>query len=289
MYVGIDIGGTKTLVATLTDEGKIITGRRFPSDHDYFRFLDDLSQNLKQLKVDGQPASAKDLHVCAGISGLIDREKGTVHALGNLPWKDKPIRDDISKLLGSAKVLIENDARLAGLSEARLIDDKYDDILFATISTGIGGAFIQQGRIARALQDTEMGKMPLEHEGEIIQWEEFAGGRGVVKRFNCQAHEITDPASWQVIGENIAYGLGAVCSVIQPQVIVLGGSVGVHADKYSATIKNYLAKHLHPVVRQPKAILPAGRPDEAVIYGCYELAKQVREDKQVPKHGKTDS
>lgn len=278
MYVGIDIGGTKTLVATLTDEGKIITARRFPSDHDYLRFLDDLHENLKQLKLDGHLAQAAGPRACAGVSGLIDRQKGTVHALGNLPWKDKPIRDDIAKLLGGAKVLIENDSRLAGLSEARLVMDKYDDILFLTISTGIGGAFIQQGRIARALQDTEMGKMPLEHEGEIIQWEEFAGGRSVIKRFNCEAHEITDPASWRIIGRNVAYGLGAVCSVIQPEAIILGGSIGLYADRYSAVIKEYLAKHLHPVVRQPKAILPAQRPDEAVIYGCYELAKQVGED-----------
>ncbi|HUY85218.1 MAG TPA: ROK family protein [Candidatus Dormibacteraeota bacterium] len=277
MYVGIDIGGTKTLVATLSDEGKIISGRRFPSDHDYLRFLDDLGENLKQLQISGQPRA------CAGIPGLLDREKGIVRALGNLPWKDKPIRDDISKLLGGAKVLIENDSRLAGLSEARLIMDKYDDILFATISTGIGGAFIQKGRIVRALQDTEMGKMPLEHDGELIHWEEFAGGRSVVKRFNQQAHEINDPASWRVIGENIAYGLGAVCSIIQPEVIILGGSVGAQADKYSGTIMEFLAKHLHPVVRQPQAILPAQRPDEAVIYGCYDLAKQVFED------GKTDN
>lgn len=274
MYVGIDIGGTKTLVATLTDDGTIITGRRFPSDHNYLRFLDDLNENLKQLGLEGE------VRVCAGVSGLLDRDKGIVHALGNLPWKDKPIRDDISKLLDGAKVLIENDSRLAGLSEARLVMDKYDDILFATISTGIGGAFIQKGRIVRALQDTEMGKMPLEHDGEIIHWEEFAGGRGVTKRFNCEAHEITDPESWRIIGENIAYGLGAVCSVIQPQVVILGGSVGKYADKYGGYITEYLAKHLHPVVRQPKAILAAQRPDDAVIYGCYELAKQAREDGQ---------
>lgn len=272
MYVGIDIGGTKTLVASLTDEGKIISGRRFPSDHDYLRFLDDLNENLKQLKIEGRPL------VCAGIPGLLNRKTGVVHALGNLPWKDKPIRDDIAKLLGGTEVLIENDSRLAGLSEARLVMNKYDDVLFATISTGIGGAFIQKGRIAAALKDTEMGKMPLEHDGEIIQWEEFAGGRGVTKRFNRQAHEITDPDSWRLIGENIAYGLGAVCSVIQPEVIILGGSVGAHADKFSGFITEYLAKHLHPVVRQPQAILPAQRPDEAVIYGCYDLAKQVHED-----------
>ncbi|HEY5152832.1 MAG TPA: ROK family protein [Candidatus Saccharimonadales bacterium] len=271
MYLGIDIGGTKTLVATLSDKGKIIDSRHFSSNHDYRQFLKELGENLQQLELD----PGESLHCCAGIPGLLDREKGTVHALGNLPWHDKPIRDDISKLLGGTPVIIENDSRLAGLSEARLLKNKYKDVLFLTISTGIGGAFIQNGRIAKALQDTEMGKMPLLRDGEYIQWEEFAGGRGVVKRFNRRADEITDPDSWRFIGENIAYGLAAVCSVIQPEVVILGGSVGVHADKFNGVILEFLERHLHPVVRRPAAILPAQRSGEAVIYGCYDLAKQV--------------
>lgn len=268
MYVGIDIGGTKTLVAKLSDDGQIVDSRRFPSDHDYDQFLRDLETNLKELPLEG------DYKICAGVSGLLNRQAGIVHALGNLPWRDKPIRDDISKLLGGAKVLIENDSRLAGLSEAQLVKDQYHDVLFLTVSTGIGGAFIQNGRIARALQDTEMGKMPLWHDGDYVHWEEFAGGRGVVNLLHKQAVEITDPAEWRTIGENLAHGLGAVCSVLQPEVIILGGSIGKHADKYSGTIMEFLAQHLHPVVRQPEAILAARRPEEAVLFGCYDLARQ---------------
>jgi glucokinase len=268
MYVGIDIGGTKTLVAKLSDDGEIIGSQRFPSSHDYRQFLQDLGENLQQLQLE------EKFHCCAGVAGLLDREAGTVHALGNLPWHDKPIRDDISKLIGGQPAIIENDARLAGLSEAQLIKDSYNDILFATVSTGIGGAFIQNGQIVTALQNMEMGKMPLLYNGEFTNWEEFAGGRGVVKRFNQKASEITDPAIWRVIGENIAYGLGAACAVLQPEVIILGGGVGAYADKFNTVILDFLAKHLHPVIRQPKAILAAQRPDEAVIYGCYDLAKQ---------------
>lgn len=276
MYLGIDIGGTKTLAATLSDDGVIMDERRFSSSHDYDQFMRDLGDNLGQLGLqDGY-------HACAGIAGLLDRRAGTVHALGNLPWKDKPIRDDISRLLAShpartaGDLLIENDARLAGLSEAQLVKDTYSDVLFMTVSTGIGGAFIQEGRIARALQDTEMGKMPLWHDGGYVHWEEFAGGRGVVSHLHKQADDITDPEEWRLIGENLAHGLGAVCSVLQPEVIILGGSVGKHADSFSPFITGFLNKHLHPVVRQPKAILPASRPDDAVIYGCYDLAKQNR-------------
>lgn len=269
MYVGIDIGGTKTLVATLSDDGQIIDSRRFPSDKDYQQFLRNLDKGVHELQLD------EKFYCCVGIPGHIDREAGVAHALGNLPWHEVPIRDDISKLIGGQPVLIENDARLAGLSEAQLIKDTYRDVLFLTISTGIGGAFIQNGYIARALQDTEMGKMPLMYNGEYINWEEFAGGRAVVKRFNKQAHEIANPEEWQGIGENLAPGMAAVCSVLQPEVIVLGGSVGKYADHYSGVIMDFLAGNLHPVVRQPRAILPAQHSDQAVIYGCYVLAQQT--------------
>lgn len=268
MYLAVDIGGTKTLVALLSDDGQIVDQQRFESKHDYQAFLQALEESFKKL-----PATEGPLKGCVGVPGLITRDTGMVHALGNLPWREKPIRDDIAGIC-DAELIIENDARLGGLSEAQLVKDKYDDVLFATISTGIGGALIQKGRIVTALQDTELGKMPLLFEGQYRHWEDFAGGRGVVDSFGKQALEIDDPEAWRTIGERIAYGLGAVCSTFQPEVIILGGSVGVQTEKFDTVITEFLEKHLHPVVRRPKAIMPAQRPEEAVIYGCYDLAKQ---------------
>lgn len=269
MYLGVDIGGTKTLVATLSDDGKIIDSRRFASDHNYAAFLHDLEQNLNELHLSGE------IQACAGVSGLLDRDKGIVHALGNLPWTEVPVADDIAQLIGGGPVIIENDSRLAGLSEAQFLKDKYRDILYMTVSTGIGGAFIQNGRIATALQDMEMGKMPLLHDGTYVQWEEFASGRAIVARYGKPASEIDDPAVWHTIGTDLAHGLGAVCSILQPDVIIVGGGVGQFADKYKQIIWDYLEAHLHAIVVPPQEIVVAQRPDEAVIYGCYELLRQT--------------
>jgi glucokinase len=272
MYVGIDIGGTKTLVATLSDDGELKDSRRFPTSPDYDRFVQDLDATLKELDLSGAGA---DLKVCAGVPGLLDRGAGIVHALGNLPWRDKPIGPDISKLLGGATVLIENDSQLAGLSEALLIRDRSQNVLYLTVSTGLGGALILDGRIVPELRDMEMGQMPLlTREGKLERWEDFASGRAIVDRFHKKAADITDPAEWTAIGQELAYGLGAACSVIQPEIIILGGSVGTYAEKYEGVIMDYLAKELHPVVRRPSAILPAQRPNEAVIFGCYAFLRQ---------------
>lgn len=268
MYLAVDIGGTKTLVALLSEDGQIAVQRRFATNPDYQQFLQELETNFKEL-----PPAESRLLGCVGVPGLLNRETGVVQALGNLPWRDQPIRNDIAAIC-QAELIIENDARLGGLSEAQLVKDRYQKVLFATVSTGIGGAFIDQGRIVTALQDTEMGKMPLLMDGAFTAWEDFASGRSIVERLHKQVADISDPADWQTIGQHLAYGLAVVCSITQPDAIILGGSVGTRADQYDEVIAKFLAEHLHPVVRQPQAIMPAQRPDEAVIYGCYDLARQ---------------
>ena len=270
MYLGIDIGGTKTIVATLSETGEITASQRFPTDQDYNQFLADLSSNLQQLDL------SQVKYACAGVPGLLEREKGLVISLGNLPWRNMPIHQGISEVLGDeVSLIIENDARLAALSEAQLVKDRYPVALYVTVSTGIGGGLIENGRIVKALQDTEMGKMPLWFDGEYRHWEDFAGGRGVVTAFGKKAEEITDPAQWQELAERLAAGFGPVCSTLQPAVIILGGAVGAFADKYSQQLLEILAERLHSNVRQPQEIIAAQRPNEAVIYGCYDLIKQA--------------
>lgn len=269
MYLAIDLGGTKTLIATFSSEGQLLESVRFPTPEDYEEFLGELSKNVSTLEIN-------QIDSCVmAVPGLIDREQGIEISLGNLPWKNKHIRDDVSKTLGNIPVSIENDSKTGGISEALLLQGKYEDVLYLTVSTGIGAALVRNGEIVKPVEDMELGKIPILFEGKITQWEEFAGGRAIVKRFGKRASEITDPEVWNTIGDNLAYGLGIGCSVLQPDAIVFGGGAGQFAGKFKTIIIDYLKSHLHPNVRQPQAILTAQRPNEAVIYGCYELAKRM--------------
>lgn len=268
MYITIDIGGTKTLLAAWTNDGQVTERIKFPTPKDYKDLLSEIAANVAKLST-----KEWDLGVI-GISGHINREDGIIYALGNLPWRNEHIRDDISKILGGVHLLMENDARLAGLAEAILLKDKYQRVLYLTVSTGIGGALLENGQIVTALQDTEMGKMPLMFEGKLTHWEDFAGGRGVVNTYGKKAFELSDPKDWENIGLRIAYGLGAVCAVLQPEVVVFGGGVGQFVDKFGGAIADYLKKNIHPVVGPPpKALLAAQHKEDGVIYGSYELAK----------------
>jgi glucokinase len=267
MYLAIDVGGTKTLIGLYGESGKLQSKVRIETSSDYQEFIESIKNN--------KPDTMDGIKKCVvGVPGLINRERGIVHALGNLPWRDEPIRDDTSAAIGGVDTLIENDARLAGLAEAIAISPPRSRVLYLTISTGIGGALIVDKKIVRQLQDAEMGHMPLYDGGKITSWEYIASGKAVVERYGMKAADITDPGTWQEIGEKIAYGVGALCAVLQPEAIVFGGGVGQFADKFIPSVQEYLKEHLQPVVVQPETLQGPKYGEDNVLRGCYELAVQ---------------
>lgn len=271
MYLAIDLGGSKTLVAVFDSNGAIVEQIKFPTAHKYEDFISELVNNVANL-------TTKDLYLaCMAVPGLINRQTGVVYALGNLPWIDKPIRQDVSNVLNGLKVVIENDARLGGLGASQAFKQTYENILFLSISTGIGGALIAKGKIVKAVQDMEIGKIPLQFEGKLQHWEEFASGRAIVATYGKRAEEIDDPNVWQEIGVRIGYGTAIASSAIQPDVIIFGGGAGKHAEKFIPTVRDYMYANMHADTKRPE-LLVAQNPEEAVIYGCYELAKSLHEN-----------
>ncbi len=273
MYLAIDIGGTKTLVASLNDDGVIIERERFETPPDYNHFIKTLADNVAKLSTD------KFLVCGVGFPGRLDRKRGIGIAMGNLPWENVPIQADIKNML-HCPVVIHNDAKLAGLSESMLIKDQYSRVLFVTISTGIGTGIIVDQQIEEAFADSEGGQMLLEYNGKQQPWEDFASGKAIVKRYGKQAHDITDATTWKHIAQDIALGLVDLIAMIQPEVIILGGSVGNYLERFVDPLNNILKRHETPLVPIPP-IIKAQRPDDAVLYGCYDLAKSV--------YGKTSS
>jgi predicted NBD/HSP70 family sugar kinase len=117
MYLAIDIGGTKTLVASLDNHGVITERIRFETPKVYKDFIKDLEENVAKL-------STNNFLACGvGAPGRLDPKRRTILAMGNLPWTNIPIHEDISRIV-SCPVVIENDAKLAGLSESMLLRDK---------------------------------------------------------------------------------------------------------------------------------------------------------------------
>src|SRR5680860_807728 len=105
MYLAIDIGGTKTLIAIYSESGELVSKEKVVTPHDYDEFMSSIRDYFANVSY--------DIKSCVmGVPGLLDRQKGIVHALGNLPWRDKPIGNDVSQIIGGKPVKLENDSRL---------------------------------------------------------------------------------------------------------------------------------------------------------------------------------
>lgn len=265
MYGAVDIGGTKTLVAVFDNDKKILEQVKFPTPVNYADFNIHLAEVVDKL-------SAKDFkRVVVAVPGLLDRKNGVGLAMGNLPWQNIPIGPDVEKIF-HCPVIIENDAKLAALSEAQYVKDDYKKVLYVTISTGIGAGLIVDGKIDPEFENIEPGQMILEHNGHFEQWEDFASGSAIYKKYQKKASEIEDQGIWYTIARNIAVGFNALIAILDPDIIIIGGGVGSHLEKFEARLIEQLKIYEHPLTPVPP-IRKAIHAEEAVIYGCYELAK----------------
>jgi glucokinase len=266
MYIGIDVGGTKTLVASLTNEGVIKEEIKFPTPKDYHEFLKELATTVAQLSTD-------DFKACGiGIPGIVDHKRGRGVNFGHLDWHDVAVQADVEKIV-KCPVALENDAKLAGLSEAMLIRH-YHRVLYVTVSTGIGTGYIVDRRIDPQLSTNEGGHIMLEHQGKYKRWEDFAAGSAIVRQFGKRMSDINDERTLRVVARNIAIGMIDLIAILTPDVIVIGGSVGTHYHKYAEYLQEYLERYDNPMIQLP-VIQAAQRPEKAVVYGCYDYAKQV--------------
>ncbi|MEJ0073135.1 MAG: ROK family protein, partial [Candidatus Saccharibacteria bacterium] len=266
MYLGIDTGGTKTLACVLDSHGVIVESKKFPTPQTYEEYLVELKKAVKGFKHQEFLAGG------VAMPGKIDRKHGRVIKFGNLKWQNDPVQHDLEKAF-HCPFVIENDAKLGALSEAMLLRDKYNKVLYVTVSTGIGIGLIAGGKIDTSVGDGGGRALLLEHRGKLTPWEDFAGGKAIVARYKKRAAEITDPDTWEAICRDLAKGLIQLIAIAEPDVIVIGGSVGTYFDRYGKILADEL-KHYHlPMLSLPD-LRQAQRPEEAVVYGCFDLAKQ---------------
>jgi len=267
MYLGVDVGGTKTLVAVLDNHGAIKEKTVFPTSQNYDNFLLELRHTLAHFEHQEFKAGG------VGVAGRIDRKHGRRFPSGKLSWDGVPIQSDVQRI-ADCPIVVENDAKMAGLSEAMMVKDEFRRVLYLTVSTGIGFALVVDGIIDTSIGDRGGTNIMLEHRGKHISWENLISGRAIVRRFGKKARDINDRPTWQTIARDLSRGLIEVVAVTEPEVVIIGGSVGSYFDRYGKLLAKELAGYDLPAVMLPK-LREAQRPEEAVVYGCYDLAKQV--------------
>ena len=259
MLVTVDTGGTKTLVAGFGRDGHLGQTIKFPTPVKQDEYVALLREKLEELY-----AREKVEAIVVALPGIV--KDGVAVWCNNLGWKNFDAKKALSGVLGNVPVLIENDANLAGLAETRVLRPVPVSSLYVTVSTGIGTGVITNGRIDPGLRKSEGGRMLVEYDGTVREWESFASGKAIYATYGKYARDITTKRTWHQIADRISRGFLAAIPLIQPDTIIIGGSIGTYFE-LEAILREKLPPHIPcPKVRQAK------HPEMAVLYGCYYYA-----------------
>ncbi|MDO4537033.1 MAG: ROK family protein [Coriobacteriales bacterium] len=245
--VGIDIGGTQLRVALFSEANEILRREAIANDHELGP-RENLDKLVDILEGWGLPYEG----IGVGCPGPLDFAAGKVLNPPNLPgWENFEIVRYLSERTG-CKVLVNNDANVAGLAEARVgAAAGLESVFFFTVSTGVGGAYIYRGEIVGGANScaAEMFNMMVSEDkfcrpgmnpGGL---EDHASGtalaRMATERFgretdarelfalaetgNKEAQDILESAA-----DALARAVSNVCFVVDPNRFVFGGSVALH-------------------------------------------------------------
>jgi glucokinase len=203
--IGLDIGGTKIAGAIADDKGKIITSINTPTQAkkggDFVAVQ--ITSVIKELLKNAGVTSRELKSIVLGIPGQIAKSKGVVVIAPNVKgWVNYPLQEKIAKDFPGTKIILENDANCAAMGELYFGAEKeYKNIVFLTISTGIGGGIVIDKKLYSGKNTIagEMGHMPLNLTtdkdykcgcGRTGCFEAYASGVNMAKRATKRLKEL---------------------------------------------------------------------------------------------------
>jgi len=275
-YVLFDIGGSKTRVAISEDLQTIVDSVRFDTPKKFSDGVRKITDEALKL--------AKDNHIrgiAGGIRGVLDDEKGCIvrDPGGHLSsWVDEPLLEHLKKELG-AEVYLENDAALIGMGEAVFgAGQGHEIVVYHTISTGVGGAKIENGMIDDYSHGFEPGHQILDIDHTILgedvdpTLENLISGTAVERRMGMKPYDIPQgDAIWDQLAMYLAYGLRNSILYWSPDAIILGGSMIVGDPRILLeNIVSHTNIALGEVIEAP-IILDATLGDDGALYGAIAL------------------
>ena len=233
IYIGLDIGGTKLMVAAADQDGQILRRTRAPTPAGLDEGLDLLHQMIAEVAA-GQPVAG----IGAAIGGPLDARAGVVSPLHQPAWRGVPLKAIMERRWG-CPFWVDVDTNVAAVGEYvvdRLTTSRF---LYLTISTGMGGGFLLDGRIYRGVGGAhpEAGHQAVPFRcmhpervececGAPDCLEALICGNAIRRIYGKPAEQLND-AEWDEIAYNLGQGLRNLAAICAPELIVLGGGVAV--------------------------------------------------------------
>jgi glucokinase len=271
-YLGLDLGGTKILTGLADIEGNIITRSRRDTEAELGedKIIENMIATIEDVlsKADVSKDQIKTLGI--GSPGPLDSKKGIIIENANLPWKNVALVERIESALG-IKTLLQNDANAAALGEKWFGAGKnVDNMVYITISTGIGGGAIINKELFTGVNDNacEIGHTVIDPDGPLCGCgnhgclEAFSSGTSIGKRAReaaaagkskemleqadnivedidavicSQAANQGDQVAKDIFknaGYHLGIGLGNVVNTFNTEMIILGGGVMKASDLF---------------------------------------------------------
>ncbi len=267
MIIVVDIGSQKVRIGAFDQQGKLINSIKVTTPNDANDAIDLISSaiagHFDLLELD---------KIVIGFSGSISANHQRIETCSNLDpsWQDLNIVARFKEIF-EVPVLLENDAILAGAYETSLLERPPLKTLYLGIGGGIGSSILFNGKVNPLLSTSMAGTMPLEFDGAIHTWEDFASAQAISEIHNKQLSDIESPAIWEDIAERLAAGLQVVIPTLQPQLIIIGGLMGMYLGRYQTELEAILRQNINPYISLPQ-IVAAKFPEKSVLNGGYLLS-----------------
>ncbi len=295
---GIDIGGTnvRCAVADAAAPEKLLNHTSTPTPHgisagEFVVFLVDRVREVQCATGGGSLVG-----VGCVAPGIIDVQSGLVLSAANLDWRDVPLRSMLAEAFG-VPVAIENDVNAAAIAESEYGAGRgTHSVVYLTVSTGVAVGIVIEGRLIRGFHHAagEIGFfMPgIEHIGTVWgengcleltaagiglarAWARQTGEAGATAQMVFDAARAGDPQAQALVdraADYLAEAVVALATILDPEVLVLGGSIALNEPELYHRLREVTQKTLP----NPLKIVPSVLSGDAPLVGASILAARLQ-------------
>ena len=251
VFVGLDIGGTKIMVAAADRKGNILQRARTATSTSLEEDLANINNMIAEVS-----AEAQIVGMGAAIGGPLDWEKGIVSPLHQPAWRNVPLKGLMESKWG-CPFQVDVDTNVAAIGEYRWGNISAGRFLYLTLSTGMGGGFLIDGKIYRGQDGThpEVGHQSIHFRGSNLSaiqcecgapdcLEAFVSGNGIRRIYGKTAEEL-NAEEWDEVAYNLGQGLRNMAVLYAPDLIRIGGGVAVGGgESFIGTARNVMEDRL---------------------------------------------
>lgn len=285
--IGIDLGGTKTEILVLSPSNEVLLRKRNPTPRE--EGYEAICENICQLIQEGLVCTGGDFTTGIGIPGIMDPRTEKVINANTTALIGRPLKADLERKL-KHPVFMENDANCfilaeAGLGAAAGAKSAYGIIM----GTGCGGGFYINGDVYRGRHGIagEWGHISIDPAGPEC-WcgnrgciETLISGTGLENQYfrltgrRLRAPQIVDGARrgereaervFQQFLDDFGRALGGLISVLDPDVVVIGGGLSSIDELYTEGVNRMKKYTFHPDPDTP--VLRNQLGDSAGVFGA---------------------